>query len=64
MAESALVDCAPLTGMLPDQAPDAKHDVEFAANQVSFELLPLITELGFALMPTEGASAFTDTVAD
>jgi hypothetical protein len=50
--------------LLPDQAPDAKHEVAFAADQVRVELLPLITELGFAPRLTVGAGDFTDTVAD
>jgi hypothetical protein len=50
--------------MLPDQAPDAEHDVALAADQVSEELLPLITELGLALRLTVGAGDVTDTVAD
>ncbi len=58
------MDCEPLTAGLPDQAPDAKHDVAFAADQARTELLPLITELGFALRLTMGAGDFTDTVAD
>ena len=58
------MDCEPLTGMLPNHEPDAEHDVAFAADQVSVELLPLITELGLALRLTVGADDFTDTVAD
>ena len=58
------MDCEPLTGMLPNHAPDAEHDVAFAADQVSVELLPLITELGLAPRLTVGADDFTDTVAD
>jgi len=58
------VDCEPLAGMLPSHAPDAEHDVAFAADQVSVELLPLSTELGLAPRLTLGAGDFTDTVAD
>ena len=54
----------PLTGSLPDQAPDAVQDVAFAADQVRVDALPLMTELGLALKLTVGAGAFTDTVAD
>jgi hypothetical protein len=50
--------------LLPDQAPDARHDVAFAADHVRAELLPLITELGLAAILTVGAADFTDTVAD
>ena len=64
LALSAPVDCEPLTGMLPDHAPDAEHDVALVADQVRVELLPLITELGLALRLTVGAGDFTDTVAD
>jgi hypothetical protein len=64
LAESAPVDCEPLSGLPPDQAPDAEHDVAFAADQVRSELLPLMTELGFTLRLTVGAGDFTDTVAD
>ena len=58
------MECEPLTGSLPDQAPDAVQDVAFAADQVRVDALPLITELGLALKLTVGAGAFTDTVAD
>ncbi len=34
------------------------------ADQVSVELLPLVTVLGEALMVTTGAGEVTDTVAD
>jgi hypothetical protein len=64
LAVSAPVDCDPLVGMLPDHPPEAVHDVAFAADQASVELLPLITELGFALRLTVGVGDFTDTVAD
>ena len=64
MAESAPVEREPLTGSLPDQAPEAVHEVAFAADQVKVEALPLMTELGFALKLTVGAGDFTDTVAD
>ena len=58
------MECEPLTGSLPDQAPDAVQDVAFAADQVRVDALPLMTELGLALKLTVGAGAFTDTVAD
>jgi hypothetical protein len=53
-----------VTGIAPDQLPDAAQDVAFVADQVSVALLPLITELGFALKLTVGAGVVTDTVAD
>jgi hypothetical protein len=58
------VDCEPLTGLLPDQAPEAEHDVALSAFHLSVELVPLATVLGVALMLTVGAVDFTDTVAD
>jgi hypothetical protein len=64
LAESAPVDCEPLTDLVPDQAPDAVQEVALLADQVKVALLPLITELGLALNVTVGAGDFTDTVAD
>ena len=58
------MDCEPLTGLLPDHAPEAVQAVAFVADQVRVELLPLITELGLALRLIVGAGDFTDTVAD
>ena len=58
------MDCEPLMGLLPDQAPEAVQEVALVADQVKVALLPLITELGLALRLTVGAGAFTDTVAD
>lgn len=53
----AAVDCDPLMGMLPDQPPDAVHAVALVLAQVSVELWPLATVLGFALRVTVGAGA-------
>jgi hypothetical protein len=64
LALSAPVDCEPLIALLPDHAPEAAHDVAFAALQLSVELLPLAMVLGMALKLIAGAAAFTDTVAD
>jgi hypothetical protein len=58
------VDCDPLTGRLPDQAPEAEHEVALAADHFSVELVPLTTVLGLALRLTVGAAGFTETVAD
>jgi len=58
------VDCEPLTALLPLQPPDAVQAVAFVADQVSVELVPLVTELGAALIETVGAGALTETVAD
>ena len=58
------MDCEPLMDLLPDQAPEAVHEVAFVAVQVRVELLPLITELGLAPRLMVGAGDFTETVAD
>lgn len=58
------MDCDPLIGLPPDQAPEAVHDVAFAALQLSVELVSLAMVLGVALMLTVGAVDFTATVAD
>jgi hypothetical protein len=54
----------PLSGLLPDQAPEAEHEVALAAIHRSVELVPLAMVLGEAVMLTVGAVDFTDTVAD
>jgi hypothetical protein len=64
LADSAPLDCEPLTGLLPAHAPEAVQEVALAADQVRVALLPLITELGLALRLIVGAGDFTDTVAD
>ncbi len=64
MAVNLPVGCEPLTGMLPDQAPEALQEVAFAAAHVKVEPLPLVIELGLALRLTTGAGALTETVAD
>lgn len=53
----------PLVALPPDQAPDATHEVAFAVLQRRAELAPLATVLGVAVMLTEGAADFTETVA-
>lgn len=58
------MDCVPLIGLAPDQAPEAEHEVAFAATHCSVELVPLAMVLGEALMLTVGAVDFTETVAD
>jgi len=63
-ALSTPVDCVPLADLLPDHAPDAAQEVAFNALQRSVELVPLATVLGVAVMVTEGAADFTETVAD
>ncbi len=64
LAVSAPVECDPCTACAPDQPPDAVQEVALVADQVSVELLPLVTVLGEALMVTTGAGEVTDTVAD
>jgi hypothetical protein len=58
------VDCEPLTGSAPDQAPEAAQLVALLAFQVSVELVPDVTVLGAAVMLTEGAGDMTETVTD
>ena len=58
------MDCEPLTGRAPDQAPDAVQEVAFVTAHVSVELLPLATVVGLAAKVITGAGAVTDTVAD
>jgi hypothetical protein len=58
------VDCEPLAGLLPDQAPEAEHAVAFLALQLSIELVPLAMVLGVARMLTVGAVGLTVSVVD
>jgi len=58
------VDCEPLAALLPDQAPDAVHEVALVADQVRVELPPLATVLGLAAKVTVGVGEVTVTVAD
>jgi hypothetical protein len=58
------VDCEPLTGGLPDHAPEAEHEAAFVADQVTVEELPELTVLGLAWSETTGAEPMTVTVAD
>ena len=64
LAVSDPVDCEPLTGLAPDQPPEAEQEVALVAFQVSIELDPDATVLGAALRLTEGACDLTETVAD
>jgi hypothetical protein len=64
VAESAPVDCEPLTALLPDQAPEATQDVALVADQLRVEVPPLATVLGAAVRVTVGAAALTETLAD
>ena len=56
-------DCAPLSGLLPDQPPEAAQAVAFAEDHVSVEALPELTVLGAALSVIDGGEAPTVTVA-
>ncbi len=58
------MDCEPLAGLVPDQAPEAEHAVTLSALHLSVELVPLATVLGVALMLTAGAVVFTESVVD
>jgi hypothetical protein len=57
------VDWEPLGALLPLHPPDAVQACAFEADQVSVELVPLVTELGDALSSTVGAEELTETVA-
>jgi hypothetical protein len=61
---SVPVDCEPLTGLLPDQAPEAVQDVALLADQAKLVLVPLAIVLGLADKATVGAGDVTDTVFD
>jgi hypothetical protein len=64
LAFSAPVVCDPLTGLAPDQDPEAVQAVALVADQVSVELLPLATVLGLAERLMVGTGCVTVTVAD
>ena len=63
LAVRAPVDCEPLAALVPDQAPEAVHEVALVAAQVNVELLPLATVLGLAAKLIVGAGEVTETVA-
>lgn len=58
------MDCEPLTAWLPDQAPEALHEVALADDQLNVEALPLATVLGLAVKLSVGAAPVIETVAD
>ena len=58
------MDSVPCSALLPDQAPEAVHEVALVDDQVMVELPPLAMALGPTLKLTVGADAVTDTVAD
>jgi hypothetical protein len=63
-AVSAPVDTEPLTGWLPDQAPEAAHEVALVEDHVRVAALPLVSVLGLAVSVTVGGGDVTVTVAD
>ena len=64
MLVSAPVDCVPVIALVPDQAPEAAHEVAFVEDHVSVAMLPLFIALGPTLKVTVGAAGLTETVAD
>jgi hypothetical protein len=65
LAFSAPVVCEPVTGLLPDQEPDAVQAVALVVDQVSVELSPFATVLGEAARLIVAAGfALTVTVVD
>lgn len=54
-AVSAPVSCVPLTGSVPDHAPEVVHAVALVEDQVIVVLPPLATMLGAELIVTVGA---------
>jgi hypothetical protein len=64
LAVSAPVLCDPLTGLAPDQDPEAVQAVALAADQVNVELPPLATVLGLVARLMVGTGWVTETVAD
>jgi hypothetical protein len=64
LADSAPVDCVPLTALEPVQPPLAVQEVAPVADQLRVAAAPLVTVLGLLAKVTVGAGAVTDTVAD
>ncbi len=56
-ALSAPVDDEPLMASVPDQAPEAVHEVALVADQLNLALAPLTTVPGLAVSVTVGAEA-------
>jgi len=52
---NAPLDSLPEIALLPDQAPEASHEVASVDDQVSVEDAPLATEVGFAARLTVGS---------
>ena len=64
VAVRAAVVIEPLIGSDPLQPPDAVQEVALVADQVSFEVAPLLTVLGLAANVTAGGVVVTETDAD
>jgi hypothetical protein len=64
VAVSGVVGCEPALAIAPPQPPEAVQPVAFVEDQVSDDVAPLLTVVGFAVRVTVGAAVFTDTVAD
>jgi hypothetical protein len=64
LALRAPVPTEPLVVLVPDQPPEAVHDVALVEDQLRVEAAPLAMVLGLALKATVGAGAVTETVAD
>jgi hypothetical protein len=64
LALTAPVVWVPLTVLVPDQSPEAAHEVAFSLVQVSDDAPPRCTVLGLACSVTWGAAAVTVTVVD
>ena len=58
------MDCVPFTALVPDQAPEAVHEVALVAAQVNVELPPLAMVAGLAVKVTVGVGEVTETVTD
>src|ERR1022692_348373 len=50
--------------LLPDQVPEAAHELAFADDQFRVALPPVVTVLGLALKAIVGNGGVTETVAD
>jgi hypothetical protein len=64
LADTAPVDCVPISPLEPLQPPDAVQAVTLLLDQVNVEAAPDFTLLGLALSVTMGALLATVTVAD
>ena len=58
------VDCEPAVASEPLHPPEAVQAVALVDDQVSADVAPLFTVVGFAVKVTAGAGVVTDTVAD